>query len=273
MHDNMFGLFEGMSAVEMMDPKMDAGMMCNKTKRKVLNLQQALEAKTLKVADFLPSELSGIIDDTFACFVTWLEGHSLAQTVFINLYMHDPSGSVADPTLKAFCIGMLKVVDLVREQVNRASVFEEEDFQSMTYSFKLAYDLTEVQVTAMLRDVEEELNRSMKATRVKSGTERDATTEEKHMRVEALYARIKFVRLLLLVMANVGKEKGLGLDAVKKHLMMMKELIQVIQKTSVLGIEPVAGGEDESCLTGTMILFRIRNNYGSLIYFIEHDMI
>ena len=38
-----FGLFEGMSAIEMMDPKMDAGMMCNKTKRKVLNLQQSIE--------------------------------------------------------------------------------------------------------------------------------------------------------------------------------------------------------------------------------------
>jgi len=35
LHDDMFGLFEGMSAVEMMDPKMDAGMVCNQTKRKV----------------------------------------------------------------------------------------------------------------------------------------------------------------------------------------------------------------------------------------------
>jgi len=38
-----FGLFEGMSAIEMMDPKMDAGMMCNQTKRKVLTLQQSVE--------------------------------------------------------------------------------------------------------------------------------------------------------------------------------------------------------------------------------------
>ena len=37
-----FGLFEGMSAIEMMDPKMDAGMVCNQTKHKVLNFQQAI---------------------------------------------------------------------------------------------------------------------------------------------------------------------------------------------------------------------------------------
>ena len=32
-----------MSAIEMMDPKMDAGMMCNQIQRKVHNLEQAVE--------------------------------------------------------------------------------------------------------------------------------------------------------------------------------------------------------------------------------------
>ena len=41
-----FGLFEAMSAIEMMDPKMDAGMLCNQSKRKVLNLQQAIQVYT-----------------------------------------------------------------------------------------------------------------------------------------------------------------------------------------------------------------------------------
>ena len=35
-HDEMFGLFEAMSAIEMMDPKMDAGMVCNR-QNQVLN--------------------------------------------------------------------------------------------------------------------------------------------------------------------------------------------------------------------------------------------
>ena len=33
LHDDMFGLFEAMSAIEMMDPKMDAGMVCNRSAR------------------------------------------------------------------------------------------------------------------------------------------------------------------------------------------------------------------------------------------------
>ena len=37
-----FGLFEAMSAIEMMDPKMDAGMLCNKAK-KVLQFEPAVK--------------------------------------------------------------------------------------------------------------------------------------------------------------------------------------------------------------------------------------
>ena len=37
-----FGLFEAMSAIEMMDPKMDAGMLCKKAK-KVLQFEPAVK--------------------------------------------------------------------------------------------------------------------------------------------------------------------------------------------------------------------------------------
>ena len=43
--DCSFGLFEAMSAIEMMDPKMDAGMMCNQAKHPVLNLEQSIEVR------------------------------------------------------------------------------------------------------------------------------------------------------------------------------------------------------------------------------------
>lgn len=45
LHDDIFGLFEAMSAIEMMDPKMDAGMMCNRGK-KVLNFDQAVKVSS-----------------------------------------------------------------------------------------------------------------------------------------------------------------------------------------------------------------------------------
>lgn len=41
--DEHFGLYEAMSAVEMMDPKMDAGMMCNRSDKPTLTFAKAIE--------------------------------------------------------------------------------------------------------------------------------------------------------------------------------------------------------------------------------------
>ena len=43
LHDDLFGLFEAMSAIEMMDPKMDAGMLCNRGEKTILSAQQAFQ--------------------------------------------------------------------------------------------------------------------------------------------------------------------------------------------------------------------------------------
>ena len=46
-----FGLFEAMSAIEMMDPKMDAGMLCNKAK-KVLQFEPAVKVSKVGLGNF-----------------------------------------------------------------------------------------------------------------------------------------------------------------------------------------------------------------------------
>lgn len=114
LHDQLFGLFEAMSAIEMMDPKMDAGMVCNRGNKKALSFEQALEAGTLKIDNLTNSELIGIIDTTLACIVSWLEGHSLAQTVFTNLYLHKPY-QIEDRVLKAFSLATYKYIDIIKE--------------------------------------------------------------------------------------------------------------------------------------------------------------
>ncbi|CAJ0936403.1 unnamed protein product [Ranitomeya imitator] len=110
LHDKLFGLFEAMSAIEMMDPKMDAGMIGNQVNRKVLNFDQAIK-------------------------ITWLEGHSLAQTVFTCLYVHN-ADFIEDPAMKAFALGILKICDIAREKVNKAAVFEEFSMQRLCVSYE-----------------------------------------------------------------------------------------------------------------------------------------
>lgn len=47
MHNEMFGLFEAMSAIEMMDPKMDAGMNCNKNTEPPLTFETAVSVSSV----------------------------------------------------------------------------------------------------------------------------------------------------------------------------------------------------------------------------------
>ncbi|GIY71614.1 n-alpha-acetyltransferase 35, NatC auxiliary subunit [Caerostris extrusa] len=197
LHDDMFGLFEAMSAIEMMDPKMDAGMMCNRGNKK---------ADKLKIKDLTVEEQIGIIDATLACLVTWLEGHSLAQTVFTNLYLQKPH-LVEDKIIRAFSIHSLKVLEVIRDFINKACVFEEEDFQPVMYGYKLANDVP--------------------LTRSKPGEEQDHETQAKHEEAVALFSRIKFLE-------------------VEKLLHQCHELLLVIEKTIHLGIRPDPNAESSN---------------------------
>ena len=72
----------------------------------------------LKLQDLSLAEEIGIIDSTLSCLVSWLEGHSLAQTVFTNLYLHKPH-LIEDRVMKAFSISIFKIVDVIKDFVNR----------------------------------------------------------------------------------------------------------------------------------------------------------
>ncbi|ELT98724.1 hypothetical protein CAPTEDRAFT_112621 [Capitella teleta] len=236
LHDPEFGLFEAMSAIEMMDPKMDAGMLCNQAKKKFLNLKHGIETGFVKIKDLSYPELLGIIDDTYACLVTWLEGHSLAQTVFTNLYLHDPH-LIEERSLRAFCISMLKIVDIIRDRINKASVFEEEDFQSLTYGFALATEITDSRASGMLKEVEDDLLRTIKNTRTKQNEDSDPVKEKEHVYATALHSRIKFTKLLFSALIALSKEKCQGIGDANQSLKQMLELLQGMKETWSLGVQ------------------------------------
>lgn len=237
LNEETFGLYEAMSAIEMMDPKMDAGMMCNRGNKKVMNFEQALKCGKLKIQDLTVEEHIGIIDATLACLVTWLEGHSLAQTVFTNLYLHKPL-QIEDRVIKAFSICVLKIIEVIREFVNKASVFEEEDCQPVMYGYSLADNVTDVRAAGMMREVEEELQRKVKTTRSKPGEEQDLNMQLMHESTVAVYSRIKFCRLLYQAFLLLSKKKRSGIQEAETHLRHCLELIPIIQRTIELGVQP-----------------------------------
>ncbi|RXM29196.1 N-alpha-acetyltransferase 35, NatC auxiliary subunit [Acipenser ruthenus] len=219
LHDKLFGLFEAMSAIEMMDPKMDAGMIGNQVNRKVLNFEQAVKSGAIKVKDLTLPDLIGIMDTCFCCLITWLEGHSLAQTVFTCLYVHNPD-LIEDPAMKAFALGILKICDIAREKVNKAAVFEEEDFQAMTYGFKMANNVTDLRVTGMLKDVEDDLQRRVK-----------------HQQCSALFSRIKFTRLLLTALLAFTKKETSSVTEAQKLMIQAADLLSALHTSIHHGVQ------------------------------------
>ncbi|XP_047139471.1 N-alpha-acetyltransferase 35, NatC auxiliary subunit isoform X1 [Hydra vulgaris] len=230
-HDNLFGLFEAMSAIEIMDPKMDAGMVCNRT-RKVYQLQAAITAGKLKVKELTEGEVLGVINELTACFCTWLDGHSLVQTVFTCLYCHNPS-VIEDVVLKAFCISTLKMVDIVRNICTRAKVYEEEDFQPLTYGFKLACNVTELRISGMLREADEEITRHLK---IYLNDEENSKNEIDICK--AIKIRLKFWRALYCALLVFEKQDCSEMKRCKEYLSTAKESLKEMSSTQHLGLKP-----------------------------------
>ncbi|XP_043265952.1 N-alpha-acetyltransferase 35, NatC auxiliary subunit [Colletes gigas] len=225
LHDDLFGLFEAMSAIEMMDPKMDAGMLCNRGNNKPCTFTQAVESGALKLDNLTTFEVIGIIDSTYACIVSWLEGHSLAQTVFTNLYLHQPS-QIVDKPLKTFCYAVYKIIEIIKGCINKALVFEEEDFQSVTYGYRLQ-DIAEQKSISMLREVEEELQRKRRTKRI------DVDSEKECSGLLALYARIRFTKLFYQILSLMGKKEQLqqNLNDCHRLLTTCSYMIQLMIQT------------------------------------------
>ncbi|XP_051822040.1 N-alpha-acetyltransferase 35, NatC auxiliary subunit isoform X3 [Antechinus flavipes] len=168
--------------------------------------------------------------------ITWLEGHSLAQTVFTCLYIHNPD-FIEDPAMKAFALGILKICDIAREKVNKAAVFEEEDFQSMTYGFKMANSVTDLRVTGMLKDVEDDMQRRVKSTRSRQGEERDPEVELEHQQCLAVFSRVKFTRVLLTVLIAFTKKETSAVAEAQKLMIQAADLLSAIHNSLHHGIQ------------------------------------
>ncbi|KNC80166.1 hypothetical protein SARC_07468 [Sphaeroforma arctica JP610] len=117
-----------MSALEMMDKKMDAGLAFASDDNRILSVDDALRRKLIKTSGFTPAERVGIMDEAYAHLVTWLKGHSLAQTVYECVYLHRPS-MLQDEVLATFFVSFERVIVMILEIVQQASIYHEEDFQ------------------------------------------------------------------------------------------------------------------------------------------------
>lgn len=138
-HPDSFSLYSAMSAIELMQPKMDVG--CGA----VRNVRDVELPDTLSDASVIR-----IMDELLACQATWMKAHTLPQTVFSCAYTQRID-DVSRPELAAFIRIQLATMSLVRTIVTTELVSDEEDFISYNFGFKLP-SLSEPTIAKIVKD-------------------------------------------------------------------------------------------------------------------------
>merc|ERR1740128_287671 len=212
----------------MMDPKMDSGMSTNTNP---LTFDEAVDKGIIPIENMKVTDVIGIMDESLCALVVWLEGHSLVQTVFTNLYTHNPD-KIQNASLQSGIYCLLKLVGIIKNLISRAGVYEEEDHQPLIYGFRL-YSGELHNVSQLLKDAEEDNLKTARNLRAKG--EQGEENASCHV---ALASRLKYLRLLYLGLSAI--ERGENSECFR-NLTASRELIPSLLDTVKLGTSPEPG--------------------------------
>uniref|UniRef100_A0A1I7VXJ2 Protein MAK10 homolog n=1 Tax=Loa loa TaxID=7209 RepID=A0A1I7VXJ2_LOALO len=119
-----FQLSEAMSAIELMDPKMDIGM---KPFDPSIAFESLIATGRLNITNMDEREMIATMDAMLASLISWLEGNSIAQTLLTCVFLNHMD-SVTDSVLSAFSYGVLELTTVFRHIIQMASVYEEDPY-------------------------------------------------------------------------------------------------------------------------------------------------
>ena len=231
-----FSLLDAMSAVELLDPKMDSSMHWTDFKTYPRTVSEASEQGLLQFDGHTNSQLIGIFDEVLACVVTWLSGYTLAQTVFSCLYLLETDRAVT-PYLRTFSMAVVKMVDYMREYICRGGVYAEDDQLGMCFGFNMLTSVSDTTVSAALRVSEERASTSARQSlltdRQRDGGEGTVSKETEELR--AVSTRIRFVRNLFGLILLLRRRSVSVVQPILKHLNQCLSLLSDIIISCPLG--------------------------------------
>lgn len=227
-----FSLFDAMSAIELMDTKMDASLQWSTFRDYPRTVLEAAERGILKFSGHEPRELVGIFDEVFACVATWLEGHTLAQTVFTCMYLLDTS-AIEGICLRAFSQGIVKTVDYMKSCICQGRVFAEDDQQGVSFGFNMLNGVSDTSVATALKEAEDKAQSLVR--HATTSTNAEVTTISDIEVLKAFLLRIKLARSLFMFVTSIGKNTAQGLQSGLQKLSQCISLIDGIISTIDLG--------------------------------------
>lgn len=233
-----FSLFDAMSAIELMDSKMDASLQWRTFSSYPRTLEEALVNGTLKGDGQSPEELIGIMDEVLACIATWLEGHTLAQTVFTCMYLLDID-KVENIYLRSFLLAIVKTVDYMRACICQGRVFAEDDQQGVCHGLNMLNQVSELTINSSLKQAEEQLQMVLKHSSA-SACESDTGMIFRGSSLRAwkvLHLRIRFVKNLFAFVIAMGKNTSQGIESGLTKLSLSASLMSEMRETIEVGYQ------------------------------------
>ncbi|XP_062149262.1 uncharacterized protein LOC133857901 [Alnus glutinosa] len=238
-HGDNFNLFAAMSALEIMDPKMDSGMVC-----KYYSVDEAIEngAAPVPISFYKTVDVQctiDIMDYLLACEATWHKGHSLAQTVFSCIYLLRPDRTSSHALLHSYCRVIRATCKAVISVVSDARTHEEEDLFTMAYGLPLDGDRDE-KCLSLLNAVEETISRQLRACKAHSSKRRvledieplQANVDLEEGYCKALLCRLRFRKHFYHVLTSMRRPQGRGLELARKHIAACISELECILKSS-----------------------------------------
>ncbi|ORX60759.1 Mak10-domain-containing protein [Piromyces finnis] len=221
-----FTLYETMSAIEIMDPKMDSGMKCKKPK---------YDFNSLKTCSISMEQVIKIIDKLNGLEVQWLKGYMIYQTLLTCLFVNDPL-NISNSYLKAYVNGLLKCCYYSYNYITTAAVYSEEDFVRDSTGFIDSYfpkDIPDAEIVGDLQKIEEELMKKLKNQK-KNNNSNEELPEDPKNEVEiinSLLARIRFRRAFLNVLSNFVQSNKKNMNKIKKSITFASTQIPIMKET------------------------------------------
>ncbi|KZV86860.1 hypothetical protein EXIGLDRAFT_840421 [Exidia glandulosa HHB12029] len=213
-----FGLQDAMSAIEIMDERMDSGA-------------QPPQADFDSNSLLLPEEVCWILDRSFAAEMTWHAGHSLAQSVLTLRYVHllprlhpdvfynnrrdsERRPELITTVLRAGVLGLVKCVDLAWREMSKNNIYDGEDWHSEKFEVSLCEGIAVATIVDLLDEAIEWLQLAKKMTRQPF----ESPSRSKAQWYTLLIQRLELRRVVLLALSRtlpseVDDLRSLSLDA------------------------------------------------------------
>ncbi|KAJ4792597.1 hypothetical protein LUZ62_043843 [Rhynchospora pubera] len=246
-HGENFSLFAAMSALEIMDPKMDSGI-----ENGYCTVEEAIEAGAAPVPLSFDRTVDvqrtiDVMDHLFSCEATWHKGSILAQTVFSCIYLLRLERTSPHPILNAYCRIMHATCNEIIKSVSNARTHEEEDLFVMAYGLPLKDEDNE-RLHAFLHSVEETISRKLRACKAQPSSKKKQVEDVEPLQTNpeleegycrALLCRLRFRKYFDLTLRHIRNWQGKGQSMAHKYIITcLAELDNMRKNENFLKSQP-----------------------------------